>query len=119
MIALRCSPVEGHGFAELPLVDVAVEDVVADVGGSSFHTLDEYFSFCHIKVVVEELTRVFGLPKKIFGNVAPELCPTQTKRIKRGRQEIIKMFLNSSCKMLISDTFVKSYRDNTTLFIIN
>lgn len=55
-------------------MDVAVEDVVADVGGSCFHTLDEYFSFRHIEVVVEELTRVFGLPEEIFGNVTPELC---------------------------------------------
>lgn len=55
-------------------MDVAVEEVVADVGGSSLHTLDEYFPFGHIEVVVEELTRVFGLPEEIFGNVAPELC---------------------------------------------
>ncbi len=57
-------------------MDVAVEQVVADVGGGSFHTLDEYFSFGHIEVVVEELTRVFGLPEEIFGDVAPELCRT-------------------------------------------
>lgn len=54
-------------------MDVAVEQVVADVGGGSFHALDEYFPFGHIEVVVEELTRMLGLPVEIFGNVPPEL----------------------------------------------
>lgn len=63
-------------------MDVAVEEVVADVGGGSLHALDEDFSFGHVEVVVEELTRVFGLPEEIFGDVSPELC-----RTKRGIRE--------------------------------
>lgn len=66
-------------------MDVAVEDVVADVGGRSLHTLDEYFSFGHVKVVVEELTRVFGLPEEIFGNVTPELCRTRESEREREK----------------------------------
>lgn len=58
-------------------MDVVIKEVVADVGGGSFHTLDEDFSSGHIKVVVEELTCVFGLPEEIFGNVSPELCRTK------------------------------------------
>lgn len=69
-------------------MDVAVEDVVADVGGSSFHTLDEYFPFGHVKVVVEEPTRVFGLPEEIFGNVSPELCRTGGKGSDRSNDGV-------------------------------
>lgn len=51
-----------------------VQQVVADVGGGSFHALDEDLALCHVKVVVEETSRVFGLPEKVFGHVAPEVC---------------------------------------------
>lgn len=58
-------------------MDVAVKQVVADVGRGSFHTLDEDFPFGHIKVVIEELARVFGLPEEVFGDVTPKLCRTR------------------------------------------
>lgn len=54
-------------------MDVAVEQVVADVCGGSFHTLDEDFSFGNIEVVVQEPPCVFGLPKEVFSNGTPEL----------------------------------------------
>lgn len=53
---------------------VVIEEIVADIGGGAFHTLDKDFSLGHIKVVVKELTCVFGLPEEIFGDAAPELC---------------------------------------------
>lgn len=62
---------------------VAIEQVVADVGGGSFHKLNVDFSSGHIKVVVEELTRVFVPPEETFGNVSPELCRTKRNRFKR------------------------------------
>lgn len=64
-------------------MDVAVEQVVADVGGRSLHALDVDFSFGHIKVVVEELTRVLGLPEEVLSNVAPELCGTGSESDQR------------------------------------
>lgn len=77
-------------------MDVAVEDVVADVGGGSFHTLDVYFSFGHVKVIVEELTRVFSLPEEIFGNVSPELCRRGGKGLEKDTRSdgIMKTFMN-------------------------
>lgn len=86
-------------------MDVAVEDVVADVGGRSLHTLDEYFSFGHVKVVVEELTRVFGLPEEIFGNVTPELCRTR-ERERSGDQE---RKLSKAANHTASVIFIKRY----------
>lgn len=68
-------------------MDVAVEDVVADVGGGSVHALDEYFPFGHVEVVVEERTRVFGLPEEIFGDVGPELCRTGSEGLERDTPE--------------------------------
>lgn len=51
-----------------------VQQVVADVGGGSLHALDEDLALRHVKVVVEETSRVFGLPEKVFGHVSPEVC---------------------------------------------
>lgn len=51
-----------------------VQQVVADVGGGSFHALDEDLALCHVKVVVKETARVFGLPKEVFGHVSPVVC---------------------------------------------
>lgn len=54
-------------------MNIAIKEVVADIGGGSFHTLDEDFSSGYIKVVVKELACVFGLPEEILGYVSPEL----------------------------------------------
>lgn len=79
-------------------MDVAVEQVVADVGGRSLHALDVDFSFGHIKVVVEELTRVLGLPEEVLSNVAPELCGTG--RAIRGR----RISLHMNCTTITTTT---------------
>lgn len=55
-------------------MDVAVEEVVADVCGGSFHALDEDFSFSHVEVVAQERACGFALPEEVFSNSAPELC---------------------------------------------
>lgn len=52
---------------------VAVQHIVADVGGSPFHALDENLTLSDIKVVVQELPGMLCLPEEIFGNVSPEL----------------------------------------------
>lgn len=65
-------PVEGNFISKFLVVNIAVEEVVADVSGGSFHTFDKDFSFGHIKVVVQELPRVFGPPKEVLGNSAPK-----------------------------------------------
>lgn len=57
-------------------MDVAVQQVVADVGGGSFHALDKDLPFGHVEVVVQERAAVLGLPEELLGDVAPELCAT-------------------------------------------
>lgn len=92
------SPVKGHFVSQVLLVDVAVEEVVADVRGGSLHEFDEDLSFCHIEVVAEKLAAVFGLPVEVFGNVAPELCTKQEQK-----KNIVTETVNSSCW---NDTFI-------------
>lgn len=70
-------PVEGHFVAQLLLMDVTVEEVVTDVGRGSLHEFDENFSFGHVKVVLQKLTRVWGFPEEVLGDVPPELCRTE------------------------------------------
>lgn len=55
-------------------MDVAVQQVVADVGGGSAHAFDKDLPFGHIKVVVQEGTALLGLPEELLGNASPELC---------------------------------------------
>ena len=62
------------------MVHVAVQQVVADVGGGAFHAFDEDFPFGHIKVVVHEGARMLGLPEEVFGNISPELWRTTRER---------------------------------------
>lgn len=73
-------------------MDVAVQQVVADVGGGSFHELDEDFSFGNVEVVVQELTGVFGLPEEIFSNGTPELCGAETGQLQKGTAVFLKKF---------------------------
>ena len=70
------SPVKSHFVSKLLLVDVAVQQVVADVGGGPVHALDKDLPFGHIKVVIQEGAALLGLPKELLGDVAPELCGT-------------------------------------------
>lgn len=55
-------------------MDVAVQQVVADVGGGSVHAFDKDLPFGHVKVVVQEGTALLGLPEELLGDAAPELC---------------------------------------------
>lgn len=68
------SPVERHFVSQLLLVDVAVQHVVADVGGGSVHAFDKDLPLGDVEVVVQEGAAVFGLPEELLGHVAPELC---------------------------------------------
>lgn len=61
-------------------MDVAVQQVVADVGGGSLHALDKDLPFGHVEVVVQEGPAVGGLPEELLGDVAPELCATGRSR---------------------------------------
>lgn len=67
-------PVKGNFVTKFFLMDNSIQYVVTDVGSCSFHPLNEYFSFSHIKVVLEEWARTWGLPVKFLGNVSPKLC---------------------------------------------
>lgn len=67
-------PVKCNFVTKFFLVDNSIQYVVTDVGSCSFHPLNEYFSFSHIKVVLEEWARTWGLPVKFLGNVSPKLC---------------------------------------------
>lgn len=55
-------------------MDVAVQQVVADVGGGSGHAFDKDLPFSHIKVVVQEGAALLGLPEELLGDASPELC---------------------------------------------
>lgn len=57
----------------MSLMDIAVQDIEADVCGGSIHALDVNVSLGHVKVVVQELACIFCLPEKIFGNISPKL----------------------------------------------
>ena len=54
-------------------MDNSIQYVVADVGSCSFHPFNEDFPFSHIKIVLKEWTRTWGLPVKFLGNVSPKL----------------------------------------------
>lgn len=54
-------------------MDVAVQQVVADVGGGSIHALDKDLPLGHVEVVVQEGAAWFGLPEELLGDVAPKL----------------------------------------------
>lgn len=71
-----------------------VQQVVADVGGGSFHALDEDLALCHVKVVVEETTRVFGLPEKVFGHISPEVCTRVEKDETDGSKAAGNLYFN-------------------------
>lgn len=59
-------------------MNVAVQDIVADVGGGSLHALDVDLPLRHVKVVVQELARVLRLPVEVFCNVTPEFWNKET-----------------------------------------
>lgn len=71
-----------------------VQQVVADVGGGSFHALDEDLALCHVKVVVKETSRVFGFPEKVFGHVSPEICRRSEKDQTNGPESAIDLRFN-------------------------
>ena len=70
----RNLPVKSNFVPQLLLVDVSVQEVVADVGGRPFHPLDEDLPLGHVEVVPQEGPRVLALPVKLLGHVAPKLC---------------------------------------------
>lgn len=70
----RNLPVKSNFVPKLLLVDISVQEVVADVGGRSFHPLDEDLPLGHIEVVLQEGSRVLTLPVELFSDVPPEFC---------------------------------------------
>lgn len=66
-------PVEGNVVPQFLLMYVAIQHIVADVGGGPFHALDEDLTLGDIEVVVHELPCVLRFPEEIFGNVSPKL----------------------------------------------
>lgn len=67
-------PVKGNFITKFFLVHNSIQYIVADVGSCSFHPFNVYFPFSHIKVVLEEWARTWGLPVKFLGNISPKLC---------------------------------------------
>lgn len=59
---------------------IAIQQIVADVGGGPFHALDENFTLGDIKVVIQELSSMLCLPEEIFRNVSPELYRRKTEQ---------------------------------------
>ncbi len=66
-------PVKSHFVPQFPLMDVAVQNIIADVGCGTFHALHVNFTLGYVEIVVQKLPGVFCLPEKIFGNISPEL----------------------------------------------
>lgn len=64
---------KSHFVPQLLFIDIAVQDVVADVRCGSFHALDVNLALGHVKVIVQKLADMFSLPEKILGNVSPKL----------------------------------------------
>lgn len=70
----RNLPVKSNFVPELLLVDISVQEVVADVGGRPFHPLHEDLPLRHIEVVLQKGSRVLTLPVKLLGDVTPKFC---------------------------------------------
>lgn len=83
-----CLPVIGNLRTEVPLLDVSVQDIVANVGFSTFHAFDIYIAFGDVKIVLQHWPSCRLLPKEFISNLFPESwnkCDTlgQCWRVKR------------------------------------
>lgn len=70
----RNLPVKSNFVPKFLLIDISVQEVVADVGGRPFHPLDEDLPLRHIEVVLQKGPRVLTLPVKLLSNVTPKFC---------------------------------------------
>lgn len=98
-------PVKSNFIAKFFLMDNSIQHIVADVCCCSFHPLNEDFPFSHIKVVLEEWARTWGLPIKLLGNVSPKLCN------RRGSKDITKLLRNIYLQM----AYQSMHRTNSQL----
>jgi len=74
-------PVKSHSVTQFPLMDDAVQNIIADVGCGTFHALHVNLTLGHVEIVVQELPSVFCLPEKIFGDISPELWTQWDKQM--------------------------------------